>query len=123
MNTPMSDLCLLSVTQLTTGFASGEISPVDATQAALAAVERHDADVNAMVLLDPGAALESARAAERRWRDSRPLGPVDGVPTTIEDILLTRGWPTLRGSNLVSADGPWTEDAPASRGCAKRAAC
>jgi aspartyl-tRNA(Asn)/glutamyl-tRNA(Gln) amidotransferase subunit A len=35
------------------------------------------------------------------------------VPTTIKDLLLTRGWPTLRGSILVSADGPWTEDAPA----------
>src|SRR3546814_2717561 len=28
-------------------------------------------------------------------------------------ILLTKGWPTLRGSRAVSRDQPWPEDAPA----------
>src|SRR3546814_6568355 len=28
-------------------------------------------------------------------------------------ILLTKGWPTLRGSRAVSRDQPWAEDAPA----------
>jgi aspartyl-tRNA(Asn)/glutamyl-tRNA(Gln) amidotransferase subunit A len=113
VSAPASPVSLLSAAELTAGFASGELSPVDATEAALAAVERHDPDVHAMVLLDADAALESARASERRWRENRSLGPADGVPTTIKDLLLTRGWPTLRGSSLVPADGPWTEDAPA----------
>jgi aspartyl-tRNA(Asn)/glutamyl-tRNA(Gln) amidotransferase subunit A len=35
------------------------------------------------------------------------------VPVSIKDILLTRGWPTLRGSKTVDPAGPWTDDAPA----------
>ncbi len=32
---------------------------------------------------------------------------------TVKDLFLTRGWPTLRGSHLIDAAGPWDEDAPA----------
>ena len=41
------------------------------------------------------------------------MGPLDGVPVSIKDILLTRGWPTLRGSKTVDPAGPWIDDAPA----------
>ena len=109
----MTELSLLPATELSRLFATRELSPVEATRAALEAIERHDPLVNAMVLVDADRALEQARASEQRWHDGRPLDTADGVPTTIKDILLTRDWPTLRGSNLVSADGPWTEDAPA----------
>jgi aspartyl-tRNA(Asn)/glutamyl-tRNA(Gln) amidotransferase subunit A len=42
------------------------------------------------------------------------MGPLDGVPVTIKDIILTEGWPTLRGSRTTDPDGPWTEDAPST---------
>ena len=41
-----------------------------------------------------------------------PMGPLDGVPTSIKDLLLTRGWPTRRGSRTVDPDQPWDIDAP-----------
>ena len=31
----------------------------------------------------------------------QPLGALDGVPMSIKDVLLTRGWPTLRGRDEV----------------------
>ncbi len=34
------------------------------------------------------------------------------MPTSIKDILLTEGWPTLRGTHLIDESGPWPEDAP-----------
>src|SRR5690606_26736759 len=42
-----------------------------------------------------------------------PQGLLDGVPATVKDLVLTKGWPTLRGSRAVSPDQPWNEDAPA----------
>src|SRR3546814_9115142 len=42
-----------------------------------------------------------------------PICPVDGVPATVKDLVLARGWPTLRGSRTVDPDQPWDEDAPA----------
>jgi aspartyl-tRNA(Asn)/glutamyl-tRNA(Gln) amidotransferase subunit A len=36
------------------------------------------------------------------------------VPTSIKDLILTAGWPTLRGSRTVDPKGPWDVDAPAT---------
>lgn len=99
--------------ELRRGYADGSLSPVEATRAALAAIERLDPVVNAMVLVDGEQALADARASERRWRSGSALGPADGIPTTVKDVFLTRGWPTLRGSTVIEESGPWPEDAPA----------
>jgi aspartyl-tRNA(Asn)/glutamyl-tRNA(Gln) amidotransferase subunit A len=89
-----------------------ELSPVEATQAALDAIDRYDDHVNAFVLVDAEGALAAAKESEARWHAGEPLGPGDGVPTSIKDALWTRGWPTLRGSTLIDEAGPWEEDAP-----------
>ncbi len=109
----MTDLTRLSATELIAGYRDRSVSPVEATRAALAAIEAANDDVNAFVLVDAEAALAAAAESEARWRDGRTQGPGDGVPTSIKDILYTRGWPTLRGTNLIDEQGPWPEDAPA----------
>lgn len=109
----MESLEWATATELVGAYRSREVSPVEATQAALDAVERHDGDVNAFCLVDADSALAAARESEARWHRNEPRGPGDGVPTSIKDLLLTEGWPTLRGSQLIAADdGGWTEDAP-----------
>ncbi len=100
-------------TELIEGFRSGTVSPVEATRAALDAIERYDGAVNAFVLVDAEGALAAAKESEVRWQRGEPLGPGDGVPTSIKDALWTKGWPTLRGSTMIDEAGPWEEDAPA----------
>jgi aspartyl-tRNA(Asn)/glutamyl-tRNA(Gln) amidotransferase subunit A len=109
----MTDLSLMSAIQLVDGYRSGEFTPEDAARAALDAIRAHDGEVNAFVLVDEQAALAQARASTRRWQAGSPLGPADGVPASIKDMLLTRGWPTLRGSTLVEESQPCDVDAPA----------
>ncbi len=108
-----TDPALMSVTELTEQFATKALSPVEATRAALDRIDRFDGAVNAFCLVDHEAALQSAKVSEARWAKGEPLGLIDGVPTSIKDILLTKGWPTLRGSKTVDPSGPWDEDAPA----------
>lgn len=103
---------IASATDLVEGYRNKTISPVEATEAALAAIDAYDDRVNAFVLVDHEGALASAAASQARWEAGEPLGPGDGVPTSIKDALWTRGWPTLRGSDLIDAAGPWEEDAP-----------
>ncbi|HZI96108.1 MAG TPA: amidase [Actinomycetales bacterium] len=108
----MTDLTRLPAHELTACYADGSLSPVEVTQAALAAIDRLDGLVNAFVLVDGDGALAQAKQSEVRWRAGESLGAGDGVPTSIKDIFLTRGWPTLRGSNLIEEAGPWPDDAP-----------
>ncbi len=107
------DIALLSAQDLIAQYRSGNLSPVEATRAALARIAAHNPTLNAFLLIDADGALAEARKSEERWRLGAPRGRLDGVPTSIKDILLTKGWPTLRGSKATPADQPWDEDAPA----------
>ena len=99
-------------------YRSGQASPVEVTQAVLARIERLNPQINAFCVVDPDAALASARASEARWQAHRssgaPVGELEGVPTTIKDLILTRGWPTLRGSRTIDPQQAWDVDAPAT---------
>lgn len=99
-------------TVLVDAFRRASLSPVEATTLALRRIERLNGALNAFNLVDEAGALAAARASEARWRAGRPQGLLDGVPVTVKDIVLTRGWPTLRGSRTVRPDQAWDEDAP-----------
>jgi aspartyl-tRNA(Asn)/glutamyl-tRNA(Gln) amidotransferase subunit A len=108
-----NDPCFLSATELLSLYRAKRLSPVEATQAVLKRVEALNPVLNAFCHLDPAFALESARASEARWMKGEPRGLLDGVPTSVKDLLYTKGWPTLRGSRTVDRNGPWNDDAPA----------
>ena len=109
-----TDLADCSARELLALYRSGRASPVEATQAALARIDRLNPVLNAFCLVDPESALASAAASEARWRAGTPSGDLDGVPVSIKDLILARGWPTLRGSRTVDPEQPWEVDAPAT---------
>jgi aspartyl-tRNA(Asn)/glutamyl-tRNA(Gln) amidotransferase subunit A len=102
----------LSATELLAGYEKGEISPVQATQDALDRISEHDRTVHAFTLVDADSALATARESAQRWKAGAPVGPLDGVPTSIKDILLTKGWPTTRGSWVAEQPEPHDVDGP-----------
>jgi aspartyl-tRNA(Asn)/glutamyl-tRNA(Gln) amidotransferase subunit A len=107
------DMAFLTATELLARFAAKDLSPVEATRAALAQIGRHNGSVNAFCLVDEEKALAAARESEGRWMRKEPLGLADGVPCSVKDLLLTKGWPTLRGSLTISRDQVWDDNAPA----------
>jgi aspartyl-tRNA(Asn)/glutamyl-tRNA(Gln) amidotransferase subunit A len=102
----------LSAAELSTAFASRDLSPVEVTEACLGRIEALDSEINAFCLIDPHVTQKQAEESEARWLAGDPLSPLDGVPVAIKDLLLTRGWPTRRGSLTVDPNGPWDVDAP-----------
>ena len=117
MTTPMTmpnTLAECSATELLELYRSRAASPVEATQAVLDRIARLNPALRAFCWVDSEAALQTARASQTRWQAGAPCGPLDGVPTSIKDLILTRGWPTLRGSCTVDPDQPWEVDAPAT---------
>ncbi|MDI2027980.1 amidase [Saccharopolyspora sp. TS4A08] len=103
----------LPATELLAAYAAGTLSPVEACEAVLQRIDDHDHAINAYCHLDPEATLQAARESEKRWHQGQPAGRLDGVPTSVKDLFLTEGHPTLRGSRTIDPAGPWTEDAPA----------
>lgn len=108
----MSDDALLTATEMVAGFSSGELSPVDVTAAALHRITEANPGLNAFCHVDADVAVAQAQESAARWEQGNPQGLLDGVPTSIKDMFLTMGWPTLRGSRCVDPDGPWDTDAP-----------
>ncbi|MSP96114.1 MAG: amidase [Betaproteobacteria bacterium] len=107
-----NDLCSLSATNLIRFYARKQLSPVEVTRAVLERIEKLNPLLNAFCLVDQKQAIEKARQSEKRWAKGSSQGLLDGVPVSIKDLLLTRGWPTLRGSKTVGPKGPWNDDAP-----------
>lgn len=107
------DICYLPATELLKHYRRKSLSPVEVTRAVLARIEAVDPHVNAFCLVDAEAALTAARASEARWMQREPRGMVDGIPATVKDLILSEGWPTLRGSKTVARNQNWPEDAPA----------
>jgi aspartyl-tRNA(Asn)/glutamyl-tRNA(Gln) amidotransferase subunit A len=106
----VSDILSLSAPELVERYRTKRLSPVEAVQAALERIDKLQPIYNAFVLVDKESALRWARESEARWYEGAPLGLVDGVPSTVKDLILTKGWPTRRGSRTVDPDQPWEED-------------
>ena len=102
---------LMPAEALLVHYRRGSLSPVEALQAVMERVARHNPRLNAFAVMNP-AALQAAGQSAGRWRAGRPIGPLDGVPCTVKDLLDFAGLPTRRGSRLTSAE-PVSDDAPA----------
>jgi aspartyl-tRNA(Asn)/glutamyl-tRNA(Gln) amidotransferase subunit A len=102
----------LTATELLAEYRAGRLSPVDAVKDALARIDEADKALNGFCLVDAERALAEAVESEARWRRGEPRGLLDGVPVSVKDLLLTRGWPTLRGSRTIDPDQLWDVDAP-----------
>ncbi len=106
-----TDLGTMDAGQLYDRFASGEASPLEATRAALERIDRLNPAVNAYVRVDHEGARAAAEASTRRWRQGRPLSPIDGVPVSLKDLTESVGLPARKGS-LTVPDTPCERDSP-----------
>ena len=114
MPAPPADPALMSAETLLGLYARRALSPVEALKAVMERVARYNPWVNAFAAMNPRA-LAQAGESEARWMAGRPLGPLDGVPATVKDLLHLAGFPTRRGSRTTEA-APVAEDAPAVMG-------
>lgn len=110
----ISDLADCTAVELLALYRLGKASPVEATQAALKRIDEQNPTLRAYSFIAAEDALRNARLSEARWHRGEPCGPLDGVPASIKDLILTRGMPTLRGSRTIDPRQPWEIDAPAS---------
>ncbi len=105
-----TDILSFSARELIDHYRAKQLSPVEVTRAALTRIEQLQPIYNAFVVVGAEEALAAARESEQRWLRGEPKGLVDGLPTTVKDLLLCKGWPTRRGSLTVDVNQAWDED-------------
>ena len=97
----MSDayaLARMSATELVAHYRDRALSPVEVLAAVTLVADEREPELNAFWHRSRTSALEEARASEQRWRESAPLGPLDGVPTTVKENIARAGVPMPAGT-------------------------
>lgn len=106
----MTDIVFLSAGELAAAIRSREISAVDALEAHIAQIARHNPALNAVVTRDEGAARKRAAEADAALARDEVWGPLHGVPITVKDVFETAGMRTTASFKPLSGHIP-REDA------------
>jgi Asp-tRNA(Asn)/Glu-tRNA(Gln) amidotransferase A subunit family amidase len=100
-----TELCALGIAELAERYRNRSLSPVEVTQATLDRIAQVDPSLNSFVTHFPEAALASAKAAEQLFQHGIDLGPLQGVPGSIKDLIRIRGARTTCASPIL-VDAP-----------------
>lgn len=106
------DIHWMTAEAISAAYRKHSLSPVEVAEYLLGRIEALDSEINCFCHLDAETTMELAESSAERWSRGEPLSQLDGVPVGIKDLLVTKGWPTLRGSLTVDKNTPWDIDAP-----------
>ncbi len=95
------ELSFASIGELAAAYRRREVSPVEATRAALARIERMDGRLNAYILVTADLALQRARAAETRFVRRESAHLLCGIPFSLKDIFDVEGLPMTCASGVL----------------------
>ncbi len=111
---PEIDLSYASIDELAPRIRSGELSPVELTQASLDRIERLEPQLNAFLEVFTEGALAQAREAEAEIRSGSYKGPLHGITIALKDLIDVEGTVTTGGSTVLK-DNMATSDATVTR--------
>jgi Asp-tRNA(Asn)/Glu-tRNA(Gln) amidotransferase A subunit family amidase len=86
----------------TVDFTNGKDSPRAFLERCIADLDAWEPKIGAFVALNFAAARTAADRSTERWRASKPLSPIDGMPIGIKDIIETIDMATENGSPLYA---------------------
>ena len=109
----MTALIDLTAVDLLAAFAARRVSPLDYWDAVEARIAGFEPTIAALYAYDPEGARRAAAASTERWAKGTPLGPLDGVPVTVKELIATAGVPVPLGTAATPLV-PAREDAPAA---------
>src|SRR5215212_4082562 len=89
-------------------FTSGADTPRAYLERCIERIDQRDREVRAFVTLGLENARRAADASTQRYRDGKPLSPVDGMPIGVKDIMDTYDLPTQMGNPIYKGwQPPW----------------
>ena len=100
MNMLGEEICWAEAGEIVDAVQQDKISAVEVIESVLDRIDQLDSVLRAFVTVCHDEAMAAARAADERRPKGQSLGPLDGVPVSIKDIILTSGIRTTAGSKL-----------------------
>ena len=96
-----NEIPFLSATELADLIRTGQVSPVDATEAYLSRIEQIDPSLMSYITVTAEQARADARRAEAEIAAGNYRGPLHGVPVAVKDQFCTEGVLTTGGSSIL----------------------
>ncbi|KAJ8130014.1 hypothetical protein O1611_g3613 [Lasiodiplodia mahajangana] len=97
-----------SVAHYTSLYLSGELTPLAVVNAVLLFIRRDTSPPGkhstAWINVRVDLVIKAAEASTLRYKEGRPLGPLDGIPVAVKDEYDVEGYPTTLGSAIVPTD-------------------
>jgi aspartyl-tRNA(Asn)/glutamyl-tRNA(Gln) amidotransferase subunit A len=100
------ELCDLDLTGLAEAIHGGKTSSLEATEAYLRRIERHDPVLKAYITVTAERARDQARHADDELRRGARRGPLHGVPLALKDLVAVAGVRMTAGSRVLADHVP-----------------
>ncbi len=102
----MTDLARLTATAAQKLLASRDITSEQLVKACVDRIAAREPEVKAFAHFDPDYAMTQARAADEAFRSGKGVGPLNGIPVGIKDIIDTQDMPTQNGCEFFKGRQP-----------------
>jgi Asp-tRNA(Asn)/Glu-tRNA(Gln) amidotransferase A subunit family amidase len=107
----MSDFAFMTIREISQGFSRKDFSPTELLEDVIARHETLEPKLNMFAWTDFDGARAQAKAAETRLLRGERLGDLDGIPTSVKDLIAVGGMPQRFGSR-ATPETPSAADAP-----------
>ena len=98
---PETPLHYQTISEVGARLRSGELSPMELTQAILERIEALDGQLKSYATVMADSALASARTAEQEIAAGNYRGGLHGVPIAVKDLCYTTGVATMGGAKVL----------------------
>lgn len=115
------DICFMPAHEMAEKIQTQEISSLEITEAIIERISKINPHLNAYCTPTFDLAREMAKKADERVRKGEKLGLLNGIPTSIKDLMQTKGIRTTYGSKLYESFIPDIDDIAVER--LKREGC
>ncbi len=92
-------------------FGAGKDDPRQYLERCLEVIAAREPVVKAWVIVNERGAREAADASAARWKNGKPLSPIDGMPIGIKDLIETKDMPTQMGCAAMEGNFPKRDSA------------
>jgi len=100
------DILSLTIAKARQGLQHKQFTCVELLGACYDRIRAHDGDVRAFLTLTEERAMVQAEEVDRKIDRNEPLGPLEGIPIAVKDVICTRGVRTTAASKILEQYHP-----------------